>query len=269
MKKLLLFTAGIFMLCNASIKAQITLEHTYLVPQGKEFYFTDLGNNNYKYFLIDYFNDNFSLYNLDHTPYMLNIIPGVSLDSGLYDIAYITTTLFDCDSTNIEYVEASNTSAVPFYIFRTDGTLLFSQDSTVGPYCVGCFDGSINKTPIFNTPSGTKMLLANLYTNVWSVYSLCGTVPESIKEIEQNNKYVQIYPNPTSGTITFKIDAPSNTENYELTIYDSSLQNVRSEHFNGSRTITINNDNLSSGGYFFSLQSKNKIIQTGKFVITK
>ena len=97
-------------LWSINTNAQITLEHNYSVPPGKMFYFTDLGNNNYKYVLIDYYNDKINLYNLDHTPYMLNIIPGIPLDSGVFDISYITTSLFDCDSTNIEYVEASNTN---------------------------------------------------------------------------------------------------------------------------------------------------------------
>ena len=123
--------------------AQITLEHTYSAPLGKGFYYTDLGNNDYKYFYIDYYNDKFSLYNIDHTPYMLNITPGVSLDSGLYTIAYITTTLFDCDSTNIEYIETTTGGSKPFYIFRTDGTMLFKKDSVTGPYNFGNYDGSI------------------------------------------------------------------------------------------------------------------------------
>ena len=124
--------------------------------------------------------------------------------------------------------------------------------------------------PIFNTPTGAKMLLANLTTNVWSIYSLCGTLPESIKEIEQDKHYVQISPNPTSGTMIFKIDAPSNVENYELTLYNSSLQNVYAEHFKGSKTLTIDNNKLSSWAVIStSLQNKNKVFQTGKFIITK
>src|SRR5436190_11228076 len=119
MKKL--FLVLLLLLATLS-KAQINLEHVYSVAPGRMFYFTDLGNNNYKYFLIDFYNNYFSLYNLDHTPYMLNITPGVPLDSGVFTIAYITTTLFDCDSTNIEYAmtTADGTIVKPFYVFRTN-----------------------------------------------------------------------------------------------------------------------------------------------------
>jgi len=267
---MILLIAYIFMLYNTSIKAQITFEHSYSVPPGKDFYITDLGNNNYKYFYIDYYNDKFSLYNLDHSPFMLNIPTGVSMDSGLYTVAYITTNLFDCDSTTIEYALTTLSGAKPFYIFRTDGTQLFRKDSAAGPFGFGAkYGGSIIIQPIYNTPSGTKLILMNWSTKAWTVYSLCGILPESISENELGNNYVQIYPNPSSGEMTFQINAPSNMEDYQLYIYDATLQKVKSENCSGRKTITIDNSILSSGNYFYSLQTKNKIVQTGKFIITK
>jgi hypothetical protein len=233
------------------------------------FYFTDLVNNNYKYFLIDYYNNKFSLYNLDHSAYLLNITPVAPLDSGLYDIAYITSTLFDCDSNTIEYVECTKGSNFPFYIARTDGTILFQQDSSLGPYCFGCWDGSIVMKPIYNTPDGAKLLLANTFTNTWTVFSLCGILPEALNEIQSVKMYVQVYPNPSSGIITFKIDSPNNFENYEFTIYDALLQKIKSEMVSGIKIISFDNSSLNSGVYFFSLQSAKKIIQSGKFIITK
>jgi hypothetical protein len=200
---------------------------------------------------------------------MLNIIPGVPLDSGVFTIAYITTSLFDCDTSNIEYVETSNNGIEPFYIFRTDGTQLFSKDSAIGPYNFGNYDGSIITKPIINTPLGAKLILGSFYSNDWSIYSLCGTLPQTIDEFENGNQYVQIYPNPSSRNIIFEIAAPSNIENYELTIYDALLQFVRKESIKGRQKIILDNETLSSGPYYFSLQTKNKIIQAGKFIISK
>ena len=270
MKKTILIIASILMLYATNLEGQITLEHSYFVPDGKDLYITDLGNNNYKYFYIDYYNDKFSLYNLDHSPFMLNIITGVSMESGLYTIAYITTNLFDCDSTTIEYAMTTVSGGRPFYVFRTDGTQLFRKDSTAGPYGFGAkYGGSIIIQPIYSTPAGTKLMLMNVWTNIWNVYSLCGTLPESISEVEQGYNYVQIYPNPTTGKITFQIETPSNIENYELTIYNASWQKIKTENCIGVKTLTIDNNNLSSGNYFYSLQTKNKILQTGKFIIAK
>ena len=246
------------------------MEHTYNIQSGNSLYYTDLGNNNYKYFTVDYLNDKFSLYNLDHTPYILNIATGASLQSGIFTIGYITSTLFDCDSSTIEYViTTTNSSTLPFYIYRTDGTLLFQKDSVVTYWCFGCY-GGISAHPIFNTPVGTKLILVNQSSNDWFVYALCGALPETINQIEQGgNHYVQIFPNPSSGYTTFEVDVPNNFENYELTIYDASFQSVRTESIKGRQRITIESDMLSSGDYYFSLQTKNKIIQTGKFIISK
>jgi|SRR6185436_1127737 len=260
----------LFLLLSASASAQVTLEHTYNIQFGNQMFYTDLGNNNYKYCTVDFYNDKFSLYNLDHSPFMLNISTAISLQSGVFWVGYITTTLFDCDSSNIEYVLTSTASStLPFYVYRTDGTLLFQKDSVVTQWCFGCF-GGISIHPIYNTPMGTKLLLANQSAEEWYVYSLCGSLPVSIDEIEQDgNHYVHVYPNPSSGNTVLEINSPGNIENYELTIYDASFQSVRKESVKGIQKITLENDKLSSGAYYFSLQTKNKIIQTGKFIISK
>lgn len=150
----------LFLLLTTSSFAQVTLEHTYNIQLGNWMYYTDLGNNNYKYLAVDSYNDKFSLYNLDHTPFMLNIQTPISLLPSGFSVGYVTSSLFDCDSTNIEYVLTSTVPTEPFYVYRTDGTLLFQKDSVVAFWCFGCF-GGISAHPIFNTPAGAKLLLAN------------------------------------------------------------------------------------------------------------
>ncbi len=273
MKKIVIIIGSILMLCNTNIKAQINYENTYSLPNTHcNFRITNLGNNNYKYVVVNYHDHYFSLYNLDHTPLMLNISVPLLVDTGngSYNIAYITSTLFDCDSNTIEYAlfEINATPTTKFYIYRTDGSLFFSRDSVTMPYCSLCGAGGADVEGITNTATGAKMLLFNS-NNQFFVYNLCGTLPETISEIQQGNHYVQVYPNPTTGEITFEIDAPSNMEDYQLYIYDATLQKVKSENCSGRKTLTIDNSILSSGNYFYSLQTKNKIVQTGKFIITK
>ncbi len=269
----------LFLLLSASSSAQITFEHTYIVPTiqpaGQEFFVTNLGNNNYKYVLWDLWGAEFSLYNLDHSPYMLNIQLPVS-DSGRHEIAYITTTLFDCDSSNIEYalIEGGiySNPLTTFLIYRTDGTLLFSRDSVTTEFCVGCLGGSQSILGIVNTPAGAKLYLINGLTLPLEhyVYGLCGSLPETITELNQNFQYVKVYPNPTMGQVNFQITAPSNYDVYELTIFNSAFQPVKTFQVKG-RNIQINLDNesLSSATYFYSLQNKNKVFQTGKFLFEK
>lgn len=269
-----MFIACVCLLSAASIKAQVNYESAYLLPTSgyEQLWITNLGNNNYKYVHVDYINDNFSLYNLNHTPYMLNIPIAISTDSSLsYQIGYITSSLFDCDSTNIEYALMSQSPdpTKKFYIYRTDGTLIFSRDSTTVPYCYGCSVGSVEINGIVNTPVGAKLFLFNS-NNTWFVYGLCGVLPENITEINQSHSYVKVFPNPTSQQINFQITPPGNLEKYGLTIFNSTFQTIKTIEITEPNTqINLDSESLSSGTYFYSLQSKNKVFQTGKFILTK
>ena len=274
MKKLfttLILIASLFCL-PIILNAQITLEHSYSLPHPEEnFMITNLGNNNYKYVVIDYHDSYFSLYNLDNTPFMLNVSNSLINDTNGYQISYITSTLFDCDSTNIEYVLTNPVlpfRMTKFYIFRTDGTILFKKDSVTMPYCSLCGAGGSDVEGITNTSAGTKLLLLN-DSNQYFVYDLCGTLPENITEINQSTSYVKVFPNPTSDQINFQITPPGNIEKYELTIFNSVFQTIKIIKISGETKINIDCNPLSSGIYFYSLQNKNKIFQKGKFIITK
>ena len=255
---------------SEKVNAQ-TFEHSYNIYHA-DFYVTDLGNNDYKYVVID--SSGFRLFNLNHTLY-LTVVPPIPIwqPSSGYNVSYISKTLFDCDSSNIEYVITAN-SGCNYYIYRTDGTLIFERDSVTGGYCYGCFDGSIVIQPIANTPAGAKLFLhdARAVSNTDSqyVYALCGTLPETIGNEVNNNKYVQIFPNPTNGEINFKINLPNNWEKFKLTIYDGAFQQIDEADINGgSYQLDTKQKHLSTGTYLFDLRTEKKIIQTGKFIITE
>lgn len=279
MKKLFPIIAIVFLCSISSIKAQITLQFTidsidikYPYPP----YVTDIGNNEYKFVFTNPKQNSFSLYNMDLSPYMTNIqIPatGDSLKNG-FSIIYITKSLFDCDSTNIEYVFSNPTNWLkPFYVYRTDGTLLLKVDSADGPYAYGGYaGGAYTVSPIINTSSGAKLFLQK-YEHArldYLVYSLCGTLPESIYNFPGNENYVKIYPNPASMVLNFEINAPNNLEEFELVIFDAT-----GKEYNRVNIATTQNkyaldvSKLSSGTYIYSLTTKDKAYQTGKFVITK
>lgn len=263
--------------------AQVNYENTYIIrntPIGQEFFLTNLGNNNYKYVVYDYDSARFSLYNLNHTPFMLNIQTPVMSDTSIsayYRLGYITLSLFDCDSTNIEYAmmldHPSPAMHPNFGVYRTDGTLIFSKDTVGTVFCVGCGSGSYELHPIMNTPAGAKIYLFNYNVSgyvQYLIYGLCGTLPESITEISQSDSYVKVFPNPSSKQITFHISAPSHFEKYELTIFNSSFQVIKTiEIFDGTMELNLDNSPLSSGAYFYSLQNKSKVFQTGKFILSK
>jgi hypothetical protein len=273
MKTKLLIIIGIVLLNVSNIKAQITLEHQYYIHH-KNFYPIDLGNNDYKWVIVDSLG--FSLYNLDHSPYLLNVVPPITLvqPSGFqYEVAYISKSLFDCDSTNIEYALTIGSAGSNFYVYRTDGTLVFEKDSVTGPYNFGGFDGSIIIQPIVNTPNGTKLMLQENDShgpdNVY-VYSLCGTLPTKVFDFSQQKSFVKIYPNPTSQLLNFEITIPDNYNKYELVILNSNGQELKREKTESkSSHLSIDVQNYSSGIYYYSLVAKDKVLQSGKFVITK
>jgi len=262
-----------FFLYFKSVNAQFTYEHTFTIPLngGTSVYVTDIGNNNYKWVATDYGTNQFSLYNLDYTPFMINVPIAVPTYGGALQVGYITTSLFDCDSTTVKYavMPQNPNDTETFSVYKTDGTLLFSRDSVTALWGYGEVMGSIFEKGIENTPAGTKLILLNNHYQQF-IYGLCGLLPESIEKINQSNSYVQEFPNPTSHEIYFHIISPNNYETFVLTIFDSSFKPVKTTTISGIKTqISLDTESLSSGTYIYSLQSKNKIFQTGKIIITK
>lgn len=276
MKKTFLLATVLLLLIYPSVKAQITLEHTFDSTNANHVYCTDIGNNDFKFVVLNSKANSFSLYNMDMSPYLENInLPvGDSILNG-FIVIYVTKSLFDCDSTNIEYAyEYKNDSRHPFRILRTDGTLLFKEDSATGPYCYGCLGGANDERPIMNTSAGTKLFLQKTdATFSWSqlrVYSLCGSLPVNVYDFHDENSYLKLYPNPTDRMLNFEITLPNNMEQFQLTIIDNNGNELKRENIDFMRhNYFLDVGSLSNGAYFYSLVSKTKAYQSGKFIITK
>jgi len=266
---------------TTQVKAQITLDiNIDTNGLGYVWYPAKISNNETKFVFLDTINDKFSLYNLDLTPFLTNIpVPYSLCNNGyFYHIMYITRTLFDCDSTNIEYLfAAQNQIFKPLWVMRTDGTVLLYADSAQGPYCLGCPGGTTFIKPILQTENGTKLIVMKCInqTGIYkhSIYSLCGTLPVGEDEFDftnQQQEYVRIFPNPTTMQLNFQIMLPDNLNQYELVILDSESKELRRQKVEIlTNYFSIDVNSYSSGTYYFSLISKDKILQTGKFIITK
>ena len=164
--------------------SHIPLEHTVYPWTRYEFYPVNIGTNETKYVVIDSASNTFDLLNLDYTIFLAGIQLPASLNT--YQILYVSRTLFDCDSSNVEFMyEAPNDYSATFYILRTDGTILLQKDSARSPYRIGCFGGSQDTRPIFNTENGAKL---QLFYGVGAlktleIYSLCGSLVQGAFEI--------------------------------------------------------------------------------------
>lgn len=279
MKKLIFITASILMLSTASIKAQITFQHTFPVSVGTGQQtipvIINLGKNEYKYFYVDYFANQIRLFNLDFTNYCTVNVPVTLINSNHYQIGYVTRTLFDCDTSMFEYAIMPSSTFGTFYVYHQDGTLLFQKDSSLAPYYFGIYGAAYDVRPIMNTPNGAVLFLAIPDSSGLvigeNVFSLCDSLPEQINETTLFNKsFVNIFPNPTANTLTFEINPPDNINEYELVIIDNNAKELKREKINkGSNKYTIDVSAFSGGAYFYSLCTKNKAFQTGKFIITK
>ena len=258
-----------------TVSSQITLDNivgsTYQI--GWSFFPVQLDANETKYLFRDTTANTFSLYNMNFSPYLLNVaLPGAYNYN--YQIMYVTRRLFDCDSTNIEYVYSAPLSlTLPFSIYRTSGTLLFKLDSAAGPYCYGCFGGADEVHPIRNTSAGAKMFLMKYdptYTNTKTyVYSLCASLPTGYYELSNKlSTEVKVFPNPTNNQLIFEVDIAGNISKYNLTIYDVNGKEIKKESDIKTRRFTLDASNFASGVYFYSLTNDSKTINSGKFIMT-
>ncbi len=279
MKKLFFTLCFAFLFTTASVKAQITLEHTYPGPSGppqsRPIVINMGGTDGYKYMYTDYLTNQIKLFNLNHTPYSTVNVPIPLIDEGEYTIGYVTRSLFDCDSTMFEYAILPGNWRNNFYIYRQNNSLLFQSDSTVAPYCFGCFSGSNDVRPIYNTPEGAKLFLypADSLGNFryTEIYSLCGTLPTNAEVIDASSSlHIKVFPNPTAMEINFEISPPNNFEKFELVIFDITGNEQKRESIRtGNNKITLDISTLSNGTYIYSLVSKGKTQESGKFIITK
>src|ERR1043165_6491616 len=126
MKKVVLF-----ILATASSivsNGQITLDTMVYRYLGEDFKPVQISSTETKWFFADTTNNTFSLFNMDFTPFITNVVvpePFAPASSSMQAL-YITRSLFDCDSTNIEYAYYSPRNiGKSFKVLRTDGTLLF------------------------------------------------------------------------------------------------------------------------------------------------
>ncbi len=256
--------------------SQIVYEHTYPWLNSNiknRVQLKDIGNGDFKYIYTDYLSNELKIFNMDHSSYLTLPIPVQMIDQSEYVIGYVTKSLFDCDTSMIEYAIMPVNWRKTLYIYRQDGTVLFSRDSTVATWCVGCFSGSYDIRPIVNTPSGTKMFLAkndnNGYQMTVDVYSLCGTLPMEADPIFENSEIMTVYPNPSiTSQIFFKLSNTDNIANAELEIFDSNGRSIKilNKEYNSDK-FTFEAINYSSGVYYYRLISNKIILQSGKFII--
>ncbi|HOZ87025.1 MAG TPA: T9SS type A sorting domain-containing protein [Bacteroidia bacterium] len=284
MKKILILLLVLFI---GNLGAQITFDNSYTSPLAISL--DKLQFSGYKYVKVNIQNLKIELYNINHSLFKTISIP--TQTAPIQSVSYVSENLFDTDNL-VEFVVSTYTSSfsgpsqsfkAKVQIYKENGTLLFSRDST---------SISQSNNPIFNNTNGiyfdgqnTKMRLQIYAPNFPStikteIYTLPGSIPciecsstgtvsgiSSPGNPGQNNPI--FYPNPVTDQLKLKYELPKDYKTADINIYD--LQGKLIETFKVTDTfdfIYLPSD-YNNGLYLYTLNVDGKAIKTEKIILNK
>jgi Secretion system C-terminal sorting domain len=273
----------IILLCALyNCKAQITYEATYqnaalfYPSMPAELGIVNLGSQDYKYYLFNKTLHSLKLYDLNHSLYLTVNVPAISSSS--YLVQYISRSLFDCDSTTIEYL-INGFSPNQVKIYRTDGTLLLAEDSAHA-YSTVSNAVTVERNCIRTTPAGTKMML-DYDDGTARIFALCGSLPcpidcggseggsTSVNQLYNTNSG-NPYPNPSSNQTHIPYHLPQGEPTGEIIFYDLAGAEVKRYKVDTSFTeLILTASDLAAGSYYYQLQTPHSKSEGKKLVVIK
>jgi hypothetical protein len=271
MKKLFII---LFFAFSLNTYAQITLEHVYdSAATNQQCDHSQLMMINFEvsgpqYVKINRCGYKISIYKLDHSLIKNISLQNVPLNSqgGVGDILYISEKLFNNDA-KIEFMYCSDT----YYtrIYNEDGVVLFSEFG----YPWIKVNYMQQQFPIYNSPTGTKMILS--YANGQAkVFSLPGTLSPNIVKANnlllQQNGLSDAYPNPTANTTQIDYTLPNGINEGEIVLFD--LQGTEIKRYTVDRTFSsllVSVSDIPAGTYYYQLQTASHNSEGKKMVVIK
>lgn len=278
MNKLLIL---LFSVLTISSYAQITLETTYATGSvaADDLRIVKLSSSGYKFAIND--TDKIVLYNLNHTVFKTINFPSIPDMYGEPVILYISEELFDTDPTDVEYFFLYNDANYTrrCRVFDESGNTLFAKD-TANEVVANAFD-NYHENFIVHTSSGTKMTISDCPGKKAYVYSLpgflaCHDCTNGVTTTRINTtesptvKDISNYPNPTGSQTTIVYDLPKEVSIADLVIYSITGQEIK--RFKVSSVfhdIIIDTNDLSSGTYYYQIQTSTGYSQSKKMVVVK
>jgi hypothetical protein len=188
-------------------------------------------------------------------------------------ILYLSENLFDLDSKmEFMYLTPDCGGNIHTYIYKEDGTCMFHVDS-LGPYVM--VNTPQAQCPIYNTPSGTKMILSHQNNRMGyaNVYGLQGSLSTSISKSNDNLISFQLsnpYPNPAINSTRVDYKLPDNVNQGTIVFYD--LNGTEIKHYKVDNTfdhLLISTVDLPAGSYYYQLQTNNQNSGGKKLVVIK
>ncbi|MEO8066467.1 MAG: T9SS type A sorting domain-containing protein [Flavobacteriales bacterium] len=229
--------------------------------------------------LFSYTAAQITIYNLDLTTYASFNLPPPPANHTFNMVGYITEDLFDTDPTTIEcmvYYSTSNPYTPATRVYRFDGTLLFEE---IPGRPSGAVIGGVASWPIFNSDSGTYMLISETATGT-KVYQLPGHMPcatdcagalitgggESFAP--DPGTAVFMFPNPSDAGTEVVYQLPDGTRTADLFFYNTAGQKVLQVPVdNSTDRVHVSTSMLAAGTYLYQLRTGTEVIGGPRLVV--
>ncbi|MBX7052417.1 MAG: T9SS type A sorting domain-containing protein [Flavobacteriales bacterium] len=204
---------------------------------------------------------------LDNSPSIDNLIPGyyivtVTDANGCQKVATYYVAPGGC---NIS-VSMSGTNSSSNSIYSGNGSVTATASGGNPPYTYQWNNGSTSSS-ISGLPVGTYAVLITEQNNplcaTWGYYTVWGpNGPSSVQDETTTPAGLIVYPNPSSGQITFRADSDIR----EIQINNSFGQLISLTKHNYG-TVNLDLSSQPSGIYFYTLKNEQGQILTGRLMI--
>ncbi len=273
---------GVFMGAGILIanptNAQIQLEHSYTNKHEID-YPNYSGNGDgvihlhsgWRILRIDTLAKKFKLYNTDHTLWKTIDFP-IPPNGYMYShqigadwypsIDFISEKLFNSDN-SIEFI--TSFVSQPFLAINPEKNVLMNEHGNV-IQTFDCYFGGVSliqydnqyKLRVLQAEAGSGLIVE---TRSVDIYSLPGNLPcdpcndgLGFKDMNSGSIETQIFPNPSSNSVTIRYDLPHNVREAYLNVTDANGKTVKTIRLaNDTKSISINNGDLPSGTYYCNI----------------
>jgi|GEM_PF-872617 hypothetical protein len=287
--------------------AQIKFEHLYAYSSTQQLRIVHFSSSKlgYKYAVFQQTGSStgtIQLYNLNHSLYKTITIPPSGQPKGTLAVLYISDSLFNTTTADIEYMleDVDSTYYLPHIrIYNDSGTTLFSKDSVLITWEAPQLPST---EPIFYTPNGYKMILSFIPTGGSNVsfgpdvqtflsddtsayvYSLPGALPcnECSNGVitgligpenngGNNQGYLKNpYPNPANNNVVIGYGLPEGINQGEIIFYNMSGQEIKQYTVDKTfNTLNISTTDLASGTYLYILKTAMGNVGSKKVIVIK
>jgi hypothetical protein len=253
---------------------QVTLENTYSSPNGI-IKMINLSVSGYKYCLTDYITNQVKLYDLNHSLWKTINLP-VSAGGNLeHNSIVVSEHLFNSDNSievlyPVSFYVSSLSQYDSIFVVSESGIILFNSKAA----------WSTTYGQIVNDGANFKLITQDYTLTQYNVYSLPGTLPcnacgvftdIALQNSTDNKQMISNpFPNPTNDKTTIKYELPKGVSQGKLMFYDINGSLVK--EFLIDRTfneLQVSNSDLSSGTYYYQLQTIKGTSEGKKLIVIK